>query len=174
MGDRERLRNPKSSDHRILLELMKNAQISDTQLAKAIRTSKSNVSRKRTRVEKEFIEDYIAMPKLHKIGFEIIAFTFVKSQREWLEKRKLDQASEIVKAWVAKHPSVVFASDGEGMGFQGVMISFHKSYSEFVEFKRQHDIDLCKVFSECRSFIADLNPGTILKPFHLKYLAEAI
>lgn len=70
-------------------------------------------------------------------------------------------------------PNVILAIDGQGMGWDAIFVSFHKSYSAFAEFMRKHDSELSDLLIESQSFIADINPTTIRKPFHLKYLADA-
>ena len=52
------------------------------------------------------------------------------------------------------------------------MISFHKSYSDFVRFKMGHDMQLSDIITKSRSFLVEVDPRIALKPFHLKYLAE--
>ncbi len=36
-----------------------------------------------------------------------------------------------------KHPNVIFASDGEGLGKDMVMISLHRFFSEHADFMRE-------------------------------------
>ncbi len=162
----------KSLDYRILSALFKNSRISDRRLAKILGVSQPTVTRRRARIEKELIDGYTIVPKWEAIGFEIAAFTFIKGQREFLERGKLKEALEKAKQWLSKQPNVLFAGAGEGMGWDGVMISFHKSYSDFSRFKMEHDMELSDVITESRSFLVEINPKIALKPFHLKYLAE--
>ena len=54
---------------KILSELMKNARISDRELAKKIGVSQPTVSRIRSRLEKEgYIRGYTVLPNLRKLG----------------------------------------------------------------------------------------------------------
>ena len=78
-----------------------------------------------------------------------------------------------VKKWMMKQPNVILAIGGQGMGWDGIFVSFHKSYSDFAEFMRKHNSELSDLMIDSQSFIADINPATIRKPFHLKYLAKA-
>lgn len=71
-----------------------------------------------------------------------------------------------------KQPNVIFSAAGEGMGWDGVCVSFHESFSAFAEFKRKHDMELSDIVDDAESFLVDMNPGVVGKPFHLKYLAE--
>ena len=78
-----------------------------------------------------------------------------------------------VEEWMMKQPNVILSIDGQGMGWDAIFVSFHRSYSDFAEFIRKHDSELSDFLIESQSFIADINPTTIRKPFHLKYLADA-
>jgi hypothetical protein len=59
------------------------------------------------------------------------------------------------------------------MGWDGIFISFHKSYSDYVEFMKKHNSEFSNLLVDSQSFIADINPKNIRKPLHLKYLADA-
>jgi DNA-binding Lrp family transcriptional regulator len=159
-------------DHKLLWELIKDSRRSDRQLAKDIGISQPTVTRRRTKLEKDYIEGYTATPKWDKIGFEIIVFTFVKSRIKYGKNEEKQRALQKTKELYAKHPCVIYALAGQGMGWDGVCISFHKSYSDFMTFIRSHDMDLSDLIIESQSFIADLNPGIVMKPFHFKYLAN--
>ena len=135
--------------------------------------SQPTVSRRRVNLEKSFLEGYTAIPKWWKIGFELVAFNFVKHKIKYAKPEVRKEAFKKVEAWMMKQPNVILAIDGQGMGWDGVCVSFHKSYSDFAEFVRKHNSDLSDLLIETQSFIADINPTTIRKPFHLKYLEKA-
>jgi len=167
------MKDRNSLDHKILSELFKNSRISDRRLAKILGVSQPTVTRRRARLEKGLIDGYTIVPQWKEMGFEIAAFTFIKWRREHLKQGKFEEISEKAKQWLAKQPNVVFAGPGEGMGWDGVMISFHKSYSDFVRFKTTHDMELSDIITESRSFLVEVDPKIAVKPFHLKYLSEA-
>jgi DNA-binding Lrp family transcriptional regulator len=152
---------------------MKNSRRSDRELAKVLGTSQPTVSRRRIIIEKSFIDGYTAIPKWEKIGFELVAFTFVKHKIKYAKPEVRAAGFKKVEEWMMKQPNVILAIDGQGMGWDGVCISFHKSYSDFTEFMRKHNSELSELLIETQSFIADINPTTIRKPFHLKYLEKA-
>jgi DNA-binding Lrp family transcriptional regulator len=163
----------KTIDYRLLWELMKNSRRSDRQLAKALGTSQPTVTRRRANLEKSFIEGYTAIPKWEKIGFELVAFSFVKHKIKYAKSEVREEAFRKVEEWMMKQPNVILATDGQGMGWDGIFVSFHKSYSDFAEFMRKHNSELSDLLIDSQSFIADINPTTTRKPFHLKYLADA-
>ncbi|MGA2768224.1 MAG: Lrp/AsnC family transcriptional regulator [Candidatus Bathyarchaeia archaeon] len=162
----------KTIDYKLLWELMKNSRRSDRELAKVLGTSQPTVSRRRIIIEKSFIDGYTAIPKWEKIGFELVAFSFVKHEMKFAKPEVREKAFRKVEEWMMKQPNVVLAIGGQGMGWDGIFVSFHKNYSDFAEFMRKHNSELSDLLIDSQSFIADINPTTIRKPFHLKYLAD--
>jgi DNA-binding Lrp family transcriptional regulator len=165
--------NLKDIDYKILFELMKNAKRSDRQLAKTLGVSQPTVTRRSANIEKELIDGYTAIPKWEKVGFEIVAFTFVKARIKYVKSEEKEALFKEAMEWMMKQPNVIFAVEGQGMGWDGVCVSFHKNYSDFTEFIRKHNSELSHFVIESQSFIADISPTTVVKPFHLKYLSEA-
>ena len=161
----------KPIDYKLLFELMKDSHRSDRQLAKALGVSQPTVTRRRTMLEANLIEGYTITPTFGKIGFELTAFTFTKSKQHKLGKEK-DESLKKLKDWYMKQPNVVLVVDGRGMGWDAVCVSLHKNYADFAQFVRTHDSELADLIPDSQSFTADLNPGVIIKPFSLKYLAE--
>lgn len=164
----------KTIDYALLWELMKNSRRSDRQLAKSLGTSQPTVTRKRAILEKSFIEGYTAIPKWEKIGLELVAFTFVKHKIKYAKPEVREEGFKQVEEWMMKQPNVILAIDGQGMGWDGICVSFHKSYSDFMEFMRKHNSELSDLLIDSQSFLADINQTTVRKRFHLKYLEKAI
>jgi len=162
----------KSLDLELLWELVKNSRRSDRQLAKALKSSQPTVTRRRAKLEKEFIEGYTAIPKWEKIGFEVVAFTFVKTNRNYTKRKKGEPIFSEGREWLMKQPNVIFALAGEGMEWDGLIISYHTNYSDYTEFKITLDEELSPIISESRSFIAANIDKHIIKPFHFKSLAN--
>ena len=71
----------KDIDLKILSGLMKNSKISDRKLADSIGVSQPTVTRRRARLEKEAFDGYTVIPKWGKLGYEILALTFVKTKQ---------------------------------------------------------------------------------------------
>jgi len=147
--------------------------VSDRQLAHTLGTSQPTVSRRRSRVERELIDGYTVIPKWAEIGYEIVAFTFIRSEKNLQRPGLLEESLRKAREWFAKEPNVILAAGGEGLGFDGMVVSFHKNYSDYVAFKKRHDQDLASNLTESQSFIVTINPQFVLKPFHLKYLTDA-
>ncbi|MGQ9460398.1 MAG: Lrp/AsnC family transcriptional regulator [Candidatus Bathyarchaeaceae archaeon] len=74
-------------DKKVLSELLRNAKISDRSLAKKLKVSQSTLTRVRNKLEREgYIRRYTILPDFRKLGWEILAFTFVKMNPEILSK----------------------------------------------------------------------------------------
>ena len=162
----------KPIDYRLLFELMKDSHRSDRQIAKALGVSQPTVTRRRALLEENFIEGYTIVPKFGKIGFEIAAFTFLKSNIERKKGEERTQALQKLKDWYMKQPNVILVQEGRGMGWNMLCISLHECYSDYAAFMRTHDAELSDYVVESQTFQADLNPGVTIKPLSLKYLAK--
>jgi hypothetical protein len=123
-------------------------------------------------LEKSYIDGYTIIPKFGQIGFEIAAFTFLKSKLKQKTGKEQDEALKKMKDWYMNQPNVVLVQDGRGMGWDAICISLHQSFSDFAAFIRAQDSELSEWISESQTFHADLKPGIVIKPFHLKYLAN--
>ena len=154
---------------RLLFELVKDAGRSDRELSKSMKVSQPTVTRKRNALEKEgFIKEYTIIPDLAKMGYEIIAFTFLRFQ----EPPK-PQLMEEAKKWTSKQPCVVFASDGEGIGMNSVMVSLHKDYGSYTKLINQLRRDWDPSLKDVASFkISIKRPELLVKPFTFKYLEK--
>lgn len=164
----------KQADYKLLGEMLKNSHRSDRDLAKALGLSQPTITRKRANIEKNFIDGYTVIPRWEKIGFEIVAFTFVKHNIKYTKPDVREENFMKVKEWMKKQPNVVMAIEGQGMGWDGIFVSFHKNYSDFTEFIKKHNSEFSGLVIDCQSFISSINPTAIRKPFHLKYLSEVI
>jgi DNA-binding Lrp family transcriptional regulator len=162
----------KPIDYKLLFELMKDSHRSDRQLAKALGVSQPTVTRRRSMLEKNYIDGYTIIPRFGQIGFEIAAFTFLKSKLKQKTGKEKDEALKKMKDWYMNQPNVVLVQDGRGMGWDAICISLHQSFSDFAAFIRAQDSELSEWIIENQTFHADLKPGIAIKPFHLKYLAN--
>jgi len=162
----------KPIDYKLLFELMKDSHRSDRQLAKALGVSQPTVTRRRAMLEKSYIEGYTIIPKFGQIGFEIAAFTFLKSKLKQKTGKEKEEALKKMKEWYMNQPNVVLVQDGRGMGWDAICISLHQSFSDFAAFIRAQDSELSEWIIESQTFHADLKPGIAIKPFNLKYLAK--
>lgn len=163
----------KAVDRKLLWELIKDSRRSDRQLAKTLGVSQPTVTRRRAMIERSFVEGYTAIPNFKKIGFELVAFTFVKSSLKFAGIKAKEEAVRKGKDWVKNQPNIIFTVSGEGMGWDGMCVSFHKDYSDFIKLIRNLKIENSPYISESESFVAALSSRTVQKPLHFKYLEKA-
>jgi DNA-binding Lrp family transcriptional regulator len=154
---------------RLLHELIKGSRRSDRELAKVLKISQPTVTRKRTRLEAErYIQEYTIVPNIAKMGFEIIAFTFLaftEARSELLEK---------AREWAKRQPNIVYASDGEGLGMNSAIISVHRNYASFSKLITALRQDWQPNLKDVQSFILSANrPELTIKSFSFKYLEKA-
>jgi len=150
---------------KLLFELIKNSKRSDREIAKIIGVSQPTITRMRQRLEKKAIVEYTVIPDWQELGFEMMAFTFVRAprQREFVEK---------AQEWAMKNPNVVFAGWGEGMGMDSAIISFHRNFSDFSNFITNLKTDLSENIRDLQSFLMTTAEETTIKPFSFKYLEK--
>lgn len=165
----------KNIDFEIIFGLMRNARISDRQLAKELGVSQPTVSRRRARLEKENLIRYNALLNFEKFGFDILAFTFVKYNPS-IRHRVIDGkgVEEMISKTFLKHPNIIFASSGQGLGYEGVALSIHTDYNGYTEFMRSLKIDWGKYADEINSFIVSMKGDNTVRPLTFKHVAQYI
>jgi DNA-binding Lrp family transcriptional regulator len=153
----------------LLHELIKGARRSDRELAKVLKISQPTITRKRRRLEIEgLILEYTIIPSLAKMGYEILAFTylaFTEVRPELMEK---------AREWTKKQPNIVFAGDGEGLSMNSMFMSVHKNYASFSNLITKLRQDWQPNLKNVQSFILSVDrPELIVKPFSFRYLERA-
>jgi DNA-binding Lrp family transcriptional regulator len=127
----------KELERKLIAELIKNSRRSDRELAKAVGCSQPTVSRMIKRLEKEgYIKEYTMIPDFHRLGYEIMALTFIQNEKksgmEELEDLRT-KGRELEKNSAA---SALFIMNGIGRDSNRVILSLHESYSSFADFVR--------------------------------------
>ena len=148
---------------RLMFELIKNSKRSDREIAKILGVSQPTITRLRQKLEKKGITEYTVIPNWLELGFELIAFTFIRLSRQ----RKLEEKTS---KWAEWNPNVVFAGWGEGMGMDGAIISLHPNYTDFSSFIAKLKIDLSDGIQDIQSFLMTTSGEMEIKPFSFKYL----
>jgi len=157
---------------KLLFELMKGSKRSDRELAKVLKVSQPTVTRMRKKLEEQAIAEYTVIPNWGELGFELMVVTFVNIRGKSQSKEEQKKTLEKCKEWMMDHPNIIFASDGTGIGSDGMMISFHKDYTDYSKFITEHRVEWAETLGEVKSFIVSVKGGEILKPFSLKYLEK--
>jgi len=151
----------------LLLELLKDSKRSDREIAKVVGVSQPTITRMRQRLVKEgAIKHFTVIPDFVKMGYEIMAISHIKTKA--LEVTELEEKTE--KYW-KKYPNVILVSRAEGMGKNGVLISLHKSYTDYSDFITENLREWGDYIESYDSMFINLN-GRIVKPLSLTYLGE--
>lgn len=156
---------------KLLKELIYDSRRSDRELAKAIGASQPTVTRNRKLLE-GYIRSYTIVPEFSKIGYEILALTFAKAKT--YDKEEIEEKLKLAQKWVMQHPNIIFASDGEGIAKDAVIVSVHRDYSKYADFMREYTVVFSDFITDVQSFLVSLKTGIIIKPFDLKYLSEDV
>lgn len=158
----------KELPQRLVQELLKNSKRSDRELAKVLGVSQPTITRARHRLERDgVIQDYTIIPDFKKMGFEIMALTFVKMRADVL----LGETREKTKKYAAKFPNVILTYSGRGLGMTGVILSLHKNYTEYHKQLNMLRVDLKEITEDVQSFIVAIGEGEY-KRCSLTYLGD--
>jgi len=157
--------------YRLLKEMLRNSKRSDREIARNLHVSQPTITRTRARLEKEYIKTYTVIPDFAKLGYQILAFTFIKI-KTYPSTEEAEKIVQRATEWTNRHPNVIFAADGEGFGKDLIMMSFHKNYSLYSDFMRTFAFDWGEILGELGSFLVSIGSGFKIKPFDLKYLAD--
>ncbi len=158
----------KELPQKLLRELLKNSKRSDRELAKVLKVSQPTLTRARHRLEKKgAVRDYTIIPDFREMGYEILAVTFAKVRPEIL----LSKGAERAREFIAKFPSTVFASIGEGMGMNAVNITFYKNFTEYTKRVDLIRNEMKEIVEDVQSFVVPLGQEAF-KKFSLTYLGD--
>ena len=160
---------------RLLQELIKNSKRSDRDLAKILGVSQPTLTRMRRRLERDsYIMDYTAIPNMTKLGFEIVAFTFMKIDRFDPITGELDSAlGERAHKWVSRNSKIIFAAGGEGLhGNNCMMISVHRDFTDYTDFISDFRMLWAARVRDMDSFLVSLK-AKMPKPFSFRNLEIA-
>jgi DNA-binding Lrp family transcriptional regulator len=163
----------KDVELKLFAELLKNSRRSDRQLAKAIGTSQPTVTRALRRLEKEgYIREYTIIPDFEKLGFKIMAITFLKRPKD-VSAEELEKLMKLGKDIAEKKGmKSVLALRGMGLGYDVAVVSIHEDYSSFLEvlegIKQFPHADI----SSLQSFLIDLTDKVQYRSFTFSYISK--
>ena len=143
----------KTVESKLISELLKASRRSDRELAKAVGTSQPTVTRTRVRFEKErVIRGYTMIPDFAKLGFEILAITFLAFDKE-PDSNDLGKTLNVFE-------NVLMFERGLGLKSSHVVVSVHKNYSSYAEFERKLKLNDSWTVTDSASFLVNLHNGS--------------
>jgi DNA-binding Lrp family transcriptional regulator len=151
---------------RLLFAFIKGARRSDRELARVLKVSQPTVTRKRAALEKEgYIKEYTVIPDLSKMGYDFIAITFLS----FAEDRP--ELFEKAREWTNRRPCIIYATNGEGLGMNSIMMSVHTDYASYSKLITELRRDWQPNLRNTETFIVSLARSDVLiKPFSFRYL----
>jgi DNA-binding Lrp family transcriptional regulator len=165
----------KPLDFGILSELMKNAKMSDREVAKRLGVSQPTVTRRRKGLEKAgIVKEYTVIPDFPRVGYHIMAITLLKYSRHVAEdEEKRGEARKRAYEIVERSPcEMVMAESGMGIGYDGMTVSFHTDYRAYVQFKNWMRQALPLSATKMESFLVDLSGQIHYRPLTFTTLAK--
>jgi DNA-binding Lrp family transcriptional regulator len=151
----------------LLFELIKNSKRSDRDLAKVLGISQPTVTRLRKVLEKKAIKQYTVIPNLSYLGFDIIALTFFSS------KELVHQLVDDGQKWAKQQSNLIYVSTGQGIDSDGLIVSVHKDYGDFVKYYQIFRRDWGKHLEDFKIFLISMKGSIMMKPFSFNYLTDA-
>jgi DNA-binding Lrp family transcriptional regulator len=129
---------------------MKDSRRSDRELAKVLNVSQPTVSRTIKKLQKEgIIKEYTMIPDFHKLGFEILAITFLAVEKE--------PNSQQFERTLSTFQNILMFERGLGLKCSHVVISLHENYSSYAEFERRLKQNDSWTVTDSASFLVSLN-----------------
>jgi chlorite dismutase len=117
-------------------------------------------------LEKEAIEQYTVIPNLSYLGFDLVSFTFSTT------KELVNPLEDKAKKWTAEQPSVMFASTGQGMDADAIMVCVHKNYADFAKFYQKFRRTGGGSLESFRTFLVSVKGSVQLKALSPNCLVE--
>jgi len=165
----------KEVELKLVSELMKNSRRSDRELSRVLGVSQPTVTRMRTRLEKQgYIKEYTMIPDFPKIGYHLLALTFVKLRKS-LSSEETERAREFTKRELSERNfGIVMVDRGLGLGYDGVIMTFYEDYSDYEKYravlKQYTFLDL----SAIATFLINLDDEVRYRPLTFAVLGQHI
>ena len=163
----------KTLELRLISELMKDSHVSDRKLAKRLGTSQPTVSRLRSRLEEEgYIKEYTIIPDFNKLGYKIMALTFVRLKAT-ITNKVVEEARRVAAESLKTGPyEIVMLERGIGCASHGVVISYHQNYTSYKKLRKWLEQFAFLDIDRIDSFLIDLNDKVRYRPLTFKALAQ--
>jgi len=156
----------------LLSELLKNSKRSDRDLATLLGVSQPTVTRMRRKLEKAgYVKEYTVIPDLTKLGYELVAFTFMNIVRYDEKTREpFKELADKAHEWALENPRIILGAAGDGLdGKNCMMISLHRDFTDYYRFMSEFRGKWSNHMRATESFIVSLK-ATMVKPFSFRYL----
>ncbi len=156
----------------LLHELLKNSKRSDRDLARILGLSQPTITRMRRKLERTgYVLEYTVIPDFTKLGYEIMAFTFMNIIR--YDAKSGDPFSKLAEKahkWAVENPKIILGAAGDGLdGKNCMMISLHKDFTDYYRFISEFRGKWSSYLRDMESFLVSFK-ATMIKPLSFRYL----
>ncbi len=165
----------KNLELRLISELLKGSRRSDRELAKALGVSQPTVSRAIGKLEKQgFIRNYTILPVFGKLGYTLLAITYVKLRVSYTEE-EIDKVRRAVRDAIEQSQfGIIMLERGIGLGYDACIMAIYKDYSEYSSHK-----NVIKNFpfidnSKIETFIINLEDPVRYRPLNFDIIAKQL
>jgi DNA-binding Lrp family transcriptional regulator len=159
----------------LLRELLKNSKRSDRDLARILGLSQPTVTRTRRKLERTgYVLEYTVIPDFTKLGYEIMAFTFMNVSRyDKKTGEPFRNVAEKAHKWALENPKIILGAAGDGLdGKNCMMISLHRDFTDYYRFISEFRGKWSSHMRDTESFLVSLK-ASMIKPPSLRYLEVA-
>ena len=162
----------KDIELRLISELLKNSRRSDRELSKVLNVSQPTVSRTLAKLKKEgFIRRYTILPDFAKLGYELLAITFVKLKFAYLEEERTNIRKAVEDAVEQSKFGIVMLERGIGLNSDACIISIYRDYSEYAEHKEVIKRFPFTDMTKTETFLIDLKDSVRYRPLSFDIIA---
>src|SRR3989344_43991 len=120
-------RNLDPKEEQVLMALLHASNSSDREIGQKLNLSQPTVTRIRNRLERQgIILQYSVLPSMSTVGLSIMIFTLVRISNFEIRPKIFE--------WIKANPKIVFATEGEGIKENLLMISLHPGFSYYQQF----------------------------------------
>lgn len=156
----------------LLHELLRNSKRSDRDLARILGVSQPTVTRMRRKLEQTgYVREYTVIPDFPKLGYELMAFTFMNVVRYDEESGEpFSRIAEKAHKWALENPRIILGAAGDGLdGKNCMMISLHRDFTDYYRFISEFRGKWSSYMRDIESFLVSFK-ATMMKPLSFRYL----
>ena len=167
-------KSPMNTELMLISELMSNSRRSDKDLARKIGTSKQKVSRTLKKLEQEgYIKEYTMLPDFHKLGFDIMSFTFIKLMKK--DEATIEQfRKDVRQKYIGKAAASLLTMNGMGSEVEGdeISVAFHEGYAEYLDYLEKINAHPLVDAKQTKSFLASMGDETHFQRMTMSVIAD--
>jgi len=165
----------KDVELKLLSELLRNSRRSDRELAKVLGVSQPTVSRIIAKLKKEgFIRNYTIIPDFAKLGYGLLAITFVKLKSAYSNEETEKIRKAVKNAVEQSQFGIVMLERGRGLKSDACIISIYRDYSEYT-MHRKVIMDFPFIdMSQVETFLIDLKDTVRYRPLNFEIIAKQL